>query len=190
MDDNILLQASKNGDVEAFNLLVLEYQGQIYNVCYRILGDPSAAEDMTQEAFVSAYKNIGRFKEGNFRAWLYRIASNACRDYLRSPRIRKNQSLEVIEETSEYVLTSNLESPDSFAIRKELSGIIQEALLNLPEDQRLALILVDVQGMSYEETSTILDTPIGTVKSRLSRARESVRLQLVEQRELLPAQFR
>ena len=95
-----------------------------------------------------------------------------------------------IEETSEYVLTSNLESPDSFAIRKELSGIIQEALLNLPEDQRLALILVDVQGMSYEETSTILDTPIGTVKSRLSRARESVRLQLVEQRELLPAQFR
>ena len=83
-----------------------------------------------------------------------------------------------------------MESPDSFAIRKELSGIIQEALLNLPEDQRLALILVDVQGMSYEETSTILDTPIGTVKSRLSRARESVRLQLVEQRELLPAQFR
>ena len=119
MDENTLLQASKNGDVEAFNLLVLEYQGQIYNVCYRILGDPSAAEDMTQEAFVSAYKNIGRFKEGNFRAWLYRIASNACRDYLRSPRIRKNQSLEVIEETSEYVLTSNLESPDSFAIRKE-----------------------------------------------------------------------
>ena len=190
MDENTLLQASKNGDVEAFNLLVLEYQGQIYNVCYRILGDPSAAEDMTQEAFVSAYKNIGRFKEGNFRAWLYRIASNACRDYLRSPRIRKSQSLEAIEETSEYVLTSNLESPDSFAIRKELSGIIQEALLNLPEDQRLALILVDVQGMSYEETSNILDTPIGTVKSRLSRARESVRVQLMEQRELLPAQFR
>jgi RNA polymerase sigma factor (sigma-70 family) len=190
MDENALLQASKNGDVEAFNVLVLEYQGQIFNVCYRMLGDPSSAEDMTQEAFVSAYKNIKRFKEGNFRAWLFRIASNSCRDYLRSPRLRKSQSLELIEETFEGVLISNLESPDNFAIRKELSGVIQVALLKLPEDQRFALILVDVQGMSYEEAANILDTPIGTVKSRLSRAREAVRRQLVKQKELLPTQFR
>jgi RNA polymerase sigma factor (sigma-70 family) len=190
MDENALLQASKNGDVEAFNVLVLEYQGQVFNVCYRMLGDPSSAEDMTQEAFVSAYKNIKRFKEGNFRAWLFRIASNSCRDYLRSPRLRKSQSLELIEETFEGVLISNLESPDNFAIRKELSGVIQVALLKLPEDQRFALILVDVQGMSYEEAANILDTPIGTVKSRLSRAREAVRRQLVKQKELLPTQFR
>jgi len=190
MDENALLQASKNGDVEAFNVLVLEYQGQIFNVCYRMLGDPSSAEDMTQEAFVSAYKNIKRFKEGNFRAWLFRIASNSCRDYLRSPRLRKSQSLELIEETFEGVLISNLESPDNFAIRKELSGVIQVALLKLPEDQRFALILVDVQGMSYEEAANILHTPIGTVKSRLSRAREAVRRQLVKQKELLPTQFR
>ena len=190
MEEQELLQASKNGDAEAFNTLVQQYQSPIYNLTVRMVGDQAAAEDLAQEAFISAYRNLHRFYAGNFRAWLFRIAANACRDYLRSPRVRRSVSLDVLSESPDFSLQSSSESPEGFALRRELSGVIQEGLAVLPQDQRFALILVDVQGMSYEEAAKILKTPVGTIKSRLSRGREAMRTFLTGQRELLPSQFR
>ena len=190
MDEETLLRASKDGDADAFNVLVQQYQTSIFNLTLRMVGDPAAAEDLAQDAFISAYRNLHRFSAGNFRAWLFRIAANASRDYLRSPRVRRNVSLDVLAESPDFSLQSSTESPDGFALRRELGGVIQDGLKSLPQDQRLALVLVDLQGLSYEEAAQVLRTPVGTIKSRLSRGREAMRGFLSGQRELLPSQFR
>ncbi len=190
MDEDTLLRASKSGDADAFNVLVQQYQTPIYNLTLRMVGDAAAAEDLAQDAFISAYRNLHRFAAGNFRAWLFRIAANAARDYLRSPRVRRNVSLDVLAESPDFSLQSSSESPEGYALRRELGGVIQDALKSLPQDQRLALVLVDLQGLSYEEAAQVLKTPVGTIKSRLSRGREAMRGFLAGQRELLPSQFR
>ena len=190
MDEQALLLASKSGETGAFNYLVQHYQVQIYNLALRMLGDPAAAEDISQETFVSAFRKLHTFHEGNFRAWLFRIASNACRDQLRSARVRHNTSLDAMLEGATLNPRSQAESPESFALRKELARKLQEGISGLPDDQRLVLLLVDLQGLSYEEAGEILKTPIGTVKSRLSRARGAMRIFLMSNRELLPSQFR
>lgn len=190
MDEQALLQASKGGDAGAFNRLVEHYQTSIYNVALRMVGDAAVAEDITQETFVSAFRALHTFSAGNFRAWLFRIATNACRDHLRSAQVRRNTSLDALADAPNFNFTSEEELPEEYAIRRELSSFIQQSLGTLPRDQRMALILVDIQACSYEEAAQILKTPIGTVKSRLSRAREAMRAALSAQRELLPAQIR
>ena len=190
MDEQTLLQASKEGDAGAFNRLVEHYQTSIYNVALRMVGDAAMAEDITQETFVSAFRALHTFSAGNFRAWLFRIATHACRDHLRSAQVRRNTSLDALVDTPNFNFTSEDEPPEEYVIRRELSGFIQQSLGTLPPDQRMALILVDIQACSYEEAAQILKTPIGTVKSRLSRAREAMRAALSAQRELLPAQIR
>jgi len=190
MDEQMLLQASKQGDAEAYNSLVLQYQTSIYNVALRMVGESAVAEDITQETFVSAYRALHTFSAGNFRAWLFRIATNACRDHLRSAHVRRNTSLDALVETPTFKVSSDDESPEDYAVRRELSSFIQDSLKQLPEDQRVVLVLVDIQAFSYEEAAQILKTPVGTVKSRLSRAREAMRAALSTQRELLPSQFR
>ena len=190
MDEQTLLQASKKGDAGAFNSLVEHYQTSIYNVALRMVGDSAVAEDITQETFVSAYRALHTFSAGNFRAWLFRIATNACRDHLRSAQVRRNVSLDGLVESPTFNVASEDELPEDYVVRRELSGFIQDSLLTLPEDQRMVLVLVDVQAFSYDEAAQALKTPVGTVKSRLSRAREAMRAALSTQRELLPAQSR
>lgn len=190
MDEQMLLQASKQGDAGAFNRLVEHYQTSIYNVALRMVGDSAAAEDITQETFYSAFNKLHTFSAGNFRAWLFRIATNACRDHLRSAQVRRNTSLDAMVESPSFSIPSEQETPEEYTVRRELSSFIQQSLLTLPPDQRMVLVLVDIQAFSYEEAARVLKTPVGTVKSRLSRAREAMRAALSTQRELLPAQIR
>ncbi len=188
--ERTLVQLSQQGDLQAFNELVLSYEKLVFNMAARMLSDAAAAEDATQEAFISAFRNIRKFRGDNFRAWLLRIAANACHDQLRSPRRRREVSLDASVADSHFDVPSNLESPENYALRQELGHEIQRGLATLPDDQRLVLVLIDLQGLSYEEAAASTGSSLGTVKSRLSRARARLRDHMLQRRELLPQEFR
>ena len=190
IDDATLVERSRDGDLEAFNQIVRRYQLRVYNLAARILGDRTAAEDVAQDTFVSAYKALARFRGGSLRAWLLRIASNQCYDRLRSAKRRPEQSLDEAMESPGFHVPSRDPSPEQQAISRELHDHVQRAILGLPFDQRNTIMLVDVQGLSYEEAAEAMDVSMGTVKSRLSRARAAVRDALMAHRELLPDKFR
>ena len=193
MDEKVLIDAARRGDVCSFNQLVLSYQSMAYNVAYRILGDRDAATDAAQDAFLSAFKAIGKFRGGSFKAWILRIVTNACYDQLRLKQRRPTASLDallVVEPTPIQFLTDPGESPEEYALRQELSRVIQVGIGTLPPEQRVALVLSDVQGLSYQEIAEATGASLGTVKSRLSRARGKLRDFLLEQRELLPSRYR
>lgn len=184
-----LIKQSQGGDLDSFNLLIEVYQGPIYNLTLRMLGNPQDAEDVAQEAFVLAWKAIPGFKGGSFKAWLFRIASNACTDLLRSKKSRKADSLDAI--FPEYnPLPSQVESPEDHVMREEVSRLIGQQLLSLSDEQRLVVTLADLQGLSYEEIAQITSCSLGTVKSRLNRGRANLRDLLSKHRELLPPEFR
>jgi len=193
MDEKVLIDAARRGDVCSFNQLVLSYQSMAYNVAYRILGDRDAATDAAQDAFLSAFKAIGKFRGGSFKAWILRIVTNACYDQLRLKQRRPTASLDallVAEPTPIQFLTDPGESPEEYALRQELSRVIQVGIGTLPPEQRVALVLSDVQGLSYQEIAEATGASLGTVKSRLNRARGKLRDFLLEQRELLPSRYR
>ena len=190
IEDATLVERSRNGDLDAFNQIVRRYQLRVYNLAARILGDRTAAEDVAQDTFVSAYKALARFRGGSLRAWLLRIASNLCYDRLRSAKRRPEQSLDEAMESPGFHVPSRNPSPEQQAISRELHDHVQRAILGLPFDQRNTIMLVDVQGLSYEEAAEAMDVSMGTVKSRLSRARAAVRDALMAHRELLPDKFR
>ncbi|MEJ2560472.1 MAG: sigma-70 family RNA polymerase sigma factor [Anaerolineae bacterium] len=192
MDEVQAIQAAQEGDLPAFNRLVMAYQGMAYNVAYRIVGDADAAADACQEAFISAFKAIKKFRGGSFKSWILRIVTNACYDHLRYRGRRPADSLEEVAENPQYSpkLVSNHEHPEEYALRQELNEVIQSGIETLPADQRVVLVLSDVQGFSYQEIADITGVSLGTVKSRLSRARAKLRDYLVAQQELLPAQYR
>ena len=193
MDEKALIDAARQGDVSSFNRLVLSYQSMVYNLAYRILGDRHAAADATQDAFLSAFKGIGKFRGGSFKAWLLRIVTNACYDQLRRKQRRPTASLDallVVEPVPIRSLTDPGESPEEHALRQELSRAIQVGIGTLPPEQRVTLVLSDVQGLSYQEIAEVTGASLGTVKSRLSRARGKMRDFLLEQRELLPSRYR
>jgi RNA polymerase sigma-70 factor (ECF subfamily) len=195
MDEAYLIQAARKGDVEAFNRLVLAYQDMLYTQAYRMLGEREAAEDATQEAFISAYRNINSYRGGSFRAWLLRIVTNACYDELRRRKRRPSQPLEPLDEDEEEIespgwLADPGDSPEQAAVRLELERAIQHCLDELPDEFRLMVVMVDVQGFDYTEAAQATGHPIGTVKSRLSRARLRLRDCLKGFWELLPAAFR
>ena len=190
IEDATLVERSRNGDLEAFNQIVRRYQLRVYNLAARILGDRTAAEDVAQDTFVSAYKALARFRGGSLRAWLLRIASNLCYDRLRSAKRRPEQSLDEAMESPGFHVPSRDPSPEQQAISRELHDHVQRAILGLPFDQRNTIMLVDVQSLSYEEAAEAMDVSMGTVKSRLSRARAAVRNALMAHRELLPDKFR
>lgn len=189
-EDSELVVRSKDGDLHAFNFIVQRYQSQVLNLSARIIGDRGRAEDVTQETFISAYQAIGRFRGGSLRAWLMRIAANASRDSLRGSQRRPEQSLDESLESASFQPVSAEPSPEEHAERSELNKELQKAILALSDDQRAVLVLIDVQGFSYEETTESVGASIGTVKSRLNRARRRVRDILMERRELLPDRFR
>lgn len=190
MDEIQLVESSRKGDLGAFNQLVEAYQSQVYNLCFRMLADPQLAEDATQETFLAAYRGLGGFRGGHFKAWLLRIAANACYDQLRSRKRRPSFSLESLPAQGEWLPSDPGEGPEESALRHELDREIAKGLAELPPDQRLVVILSDIQGFSYEEIVQITRASLGTVKSRLSRGRGHLRDYLLKQRELLPAQFR
>jgi RNA polymerase sigma factor (sigma-70 family) len=167
------------------------HQDVVYGLCLRMLASSHAAEDVTQDVFLSAYRRIDSFRGGVFRAWLLRIAANACTDELRRRKRRPQVSLDDSgEDGSPLPLVDESESPEESLLRGELSRYIQAGLMALPADQRTVVVLCDVQGLSYEEISEALSVSLGTVKSRLSRGRGRLRELLLRQRELLPHPFR
>jgi RNA polymerase sigma-70 factor (ECF subfamily) len=185
-----LLDRARAGDLLAFNALVEEHQGIVFNVCLRMLGSRQAAEDAAQDAFISAWRNLSSLRGELFRPWLLRIAANACRDELRRRARRPSASLEGAFEEGMPEPTDPDPAPEASLLGAELRGNIEEALLQLPEDQRLAVVLCDIQGLEYEEIAAAMRANIGTVKSRLSRGRAKMRRILLSRPELLPDHFR
>jgi RNA polymerase sigma-70 factor (ECF subfamily) len=192
MDEVALIQEAKKGDVTAYNRLVLHYQQAVYNVAYRIMGEPQAAEDATQEAFISAYKALNRFRGGSFKSWLMRIATNACYDELRRRKRRPQSSLDEITQDNESFafMRSPEEGPEGQQQRLEIMEAIEHCLQTLPDDQRITAVLGDVEGYDYKEIAEITRVSLGTVKSRMSRARSKLRDCLQGFKELLPASYR
>ena len=192
MDEQALVAAARRGDAQAFNKLILNYQTLVYNVAYRMLHDPDAAADATQEAFVSAFRALHGFRGGSFKAWLLRIVTNACYDQLRVAKRRPSTSLDdmSIDPDHSPTLLDHGESPEDYALRQDLGRAIQNGLDHLPPDQKVTVILSDIQGLSYEEIAQATGVALGTVKSRLSRGRERLRDHLQRQQELLPKRYR
>jgi RNA polymerase sigma-70 factor (ECF subfamily) len=192
MDEAALIRDAKKGDVNAYNRLVLHYQQAVYNVAYRIMGEPQSAEDATQEAFVSAYRALNRFRGGSFKSWLMRIATNACYDELRRRKRRPQSSLDELTQDYESFsfLRSPAQGPEAQQQVLELMEAVEECLQTLPDEQRITAVLGDVEGYDYKEIAEITNVSLGTVKSRLSRARSKLRDCLQGFRELLPARYR
>jgi RNA polymerase sigma-70 factor (ECF subfamily) len=194
MDEKRMIAAARRGDLQSFNQLVRAYEGSLYHTAYRVLGDGSAASDATQEAFISAFKNIRAFRGGSFRGWLLRIVTNCCYDQLRAKKSRNAVSLDALlvdfPNAEESICESREASPQDQAERQELGSIIQKGLQTIPPDQRVTVILADIQGFAYEEIAQITSVNIGTVKSRLSRGRAYLREFLLAQEGILPDSYR
>jgi RNA polymerase sigma-70 factor (ECF subfamily) len=195
MDEAQMVAYAKEGDLDAFNRLVLAYQDIAYNVAYRMMGDPASAEDVTQDAFISAYKKLNTFRGGSFKAWLLRIVTNASYDELRRRKRRPTTALEPTSRDDEEIedpvwLTDPGETPEEAATRAELGLAIQKCLDSLNAEFRAVVVLVDVQGMDYTEAAKTVGKPLGTIKSRLARARAKMQDCLRRFGELLPAAFR
>ncbi len=188
-----LVRAAQRGNLDAFNELILAYQTQVYNLAYHLLQDPAAADDAAQEAFISAYRSLAQFRGGSFRAWLLRIVTNACYDAMRYTKRRPSVSWEDFGELDEDAnphLRDAAELPEEAIERDELRQLLEATLSLLPEEQRMVLLLVDRLGLSYEEVAETMQVQLGTVKSRLARARGKMRDLLLERRELLPGRYR
>jgi RNA polymerase sigma-70 factor (ECF subfamily) len=195
MDEQALIKEALEGDLTAFNTLVLHYQDMVYNVAYRIMGEHDASGDATQEAFISAYQKLDQYRGGSFKSWLLRIVSNACYDELRrrqrqpvtplKPELDDGETLE-----TPYWIEDDTPNPEEQTEEAELQAAIQHCINELDEKFRTILVLVDVEGLDYETAADAVGSPLGTVKSRLARARDRVQECLQGFRELLPELFR
>ncbi len=195
MDETALIHSAQNGDLDAFNTLILHYQDSVFNTAVRILGDDDAAEDAAQEAFISAFRSIKSFRSGSFKAWILRTVTNACYDELRRQKRRPTTPLEPETRDGEEMDSPKwLADPNMTPAQKseadELEHAIQHCLNELPTDFRTVVVLADIQGMDYSEVAAASQVPLGTIKSRLARARLRLRECLRGFEELLPASFR
>jgi RNA polymerase sigma-70 factor, ECF subfamily len=195
MDESALIQSAKKGDLDSFNTLVLTHQEMVYGTALRILGDDELAADAAQEAFLSAFRSLNSFRGGSFRAWLLRTVTNACYDELRRRKRRPSVPLEPETEDGEEVesprwLADPGASPEEQLNQADLEHAIQHCLEDLPADFRAVVVLADIQGLDYTEVAAAVRKPLGTIKSRLARARLRMRECLQAFRELLPAAFR
>lgn len=194
MDEMGLINAARQGNLQAFNELVLKYQDTVYNHSVYLLKNHEAAEDITQDAFLKAYQNLSDYQGGSFRAWVLRIATNACLDELR--RWKRHPLLPLTpvdadgeENESPYWIYDPSPSPEESYERIELRETLQRYLDDLPVDQRTTLVLVDLLDVDYAEVAEITNVPIGTVKSRLARARLRIRERLQRIPDLLSSSF-
>ncbi|HET7738273.1 MAG TPA: sigma-70 family RNA polymerase sigma factor [Tepidiformaceae bacterium] len=188
--DDQLISLSKDGNLAAFNTLVERYQGPLFSLCVRLIGSREAAEDATQEAFLSVYRNLHRFEGGNVRSWLFRIAANECKDELRR-RSRKDLALSLDrpadDDHAALDVADSAPGLQRLVEQSELARAVHEAIAALPEDQRLVILLVDLHGFDYHEVATITGAALGTVKSRVSRARARLREYFLANPELVDA---
>lgn len=189
-EEQRLIQLTRDGDYTAFNQLVAEYQDVVFGVVLRTVGNRAAAEDITQDAFISAFRKISTYRGGLFKSWLLRIAKNASLDHLRKVARRGDKSLD--EDIVFFAETVQDESQDPLAdaLNSELARLLEHCLGGLSDDHRFALVMVDVEGFQYEEAANSLGVSIGTVKSRINRARARMRDCVQQQPELLPASMR
>jgi RNA polymerase sigma-70 factor (ECF subfamily) len=192
MDEKLLLEAARGGDLDAFNRLVLTHQNHAYSFAFRMLGEPEGAADAAQQAFISAYRHLGGLRGESFRSWLLRIVANACLDELRRRKRRPSVSLDGMADGEEEdrggeslaILADPAESPEAAAVRSDLRRSIEDCLNRLAPDQRATVLLVDVHAQDYAETARALKVALGTVKSRVARARAELRDCLREKGEL------
>jgi RNA polymerase sigma-70 factor, ECF subfamily len=199
-DEAQLIARSQQGDIEAFNQLIEGYQQIVYSTVFRILNDYDAAADVTQDAFITAFRAIHTYRGGSsFRAWLLRIGSNTAIDHWRSVQRRRSTSLESLTNDTGPHPSSTLEAltsvgpannPEEMILTLELQEIIQHGLAQLPIEQRTVIVLYDIQGLSYEEVALATQTTLGTVRSRISRGRAKLRDYLQNYKELLPRNYR
>ncbi len=195
MDEPALIRDAQRGDLDSFNILALAYQDALFNTALRILGDDELAADATQEAFISAFRAIKSYRGGSFKAWLLRTVTNACYDELRRQKRRPTTPLEPDTEDGDEMetprwLADPALSPEQQAEAEELEHAIQHCLESLPLEFRTVVVLADIQGLDYNEVAQAVRAPLGTIKSRLARARLRLRECLQGFWELLPAAFR
>ena len=195
MNEHALIADAQGGDLDAFNTLILHYQDSVYNVALRIMGDEFFAADAAQEAFISAFKSIASFRGGSFKGWLMRIVTNACYDELRRKKRRPTTPLEPETEDGEEMasprwLADPGMTPSQQAEADELEHAIQHCIDNLPLEFKTVVVMTDLQGLDYAEVASAIRVPLGTIKSRLARARLRLRECLRSFEELLPANYR
>ncbi len=190
--EKLLISKSKAGDTDAFEKLVGMHDKKAYNIALRIMGNEEDAKDMSQEALIRVYRSIRDFKEqSSFSTWLYRIVTNVCLDELRKRKNAKTVPVDGTIETEDGEMHLEVgvehETPEEVYVKQERKKVILNAISELNEEHRSAIVLRDIQGFSYEEIAAMLDLSLGTVKSRINRARHalkdklSVRLELSRQ---------
>ncbi len=176
--DKKLVERLQKGDKGAFDLLVLKYQHKIVNLIMRYVRDPELALDIAQEAFIKAYRALPRFRgDSAFYTWMYRIAVNTAKNHLAAQR-RRPMDVELdLQDPEQYDLHAKLketDTPEGLALGNELKETVERAIAALPEDLRTAIVLRELEGMSYEEIAQTMDCPVGTVRSRIFRARDAI----------------
>ncbi len=176
--DQLLVERVKSGDKKAYDLLVLKYQHKIIKLIMRYVRDPSEAQDVAQEAFVKAYRALPKFRgDSAFYTWLYRISINTAKNYIVAMNRRPLDYNLDLQDPDQYEVNAKLkdeDSPEALLMREELKQTIETTLASLPEDLRTAIMLREVDGMSYEEIAQAMECPVGTVRSRIFRAREAI----------------
>ncbi|MCH7830020.1 MAG: RNA polymerase sigma factor RpoE [Proteobacteria bacterium] len=176
--DRKLVERVQKGDKGAFDLLVLKYQHKVVNLVMRYVRDPELSQDIAQEAFIKAYKALPRFRgDSAFYTWLYRIAVNTAKNHLAAQR-RRPMDIELdLQDPEQYDLHAKLretDTPEGIALSDELRETVERAIAALPEDLRMAIVLREFEGMSYEEIAQTMECPVGTVRSRIFRARDAI----------------
>ena len=182
--DQQLVQRAQRGDLRAFDLLVLKYQGRIAALVARYVSDAGEVEDVTQEAFIKAYRALGKFRgDSAFYTWLYRIAANAAKNHLVAKRRRPgaDATIEDAEGFDEGGVLSESASPEALVMGVELAEVVESAMNGLPDELRAALMLREFEGLSYDDIADVLGCPVGTVRSRIFRAREAIDQRVKEQ---------
>jgi len=176
--DKKLVERVQKGDKRAFDLLVLKYQHKIVNLVMRYVRDPELALDISQEAFIKAYRALPRFRgDSAFYTWMYRIAVNTAKNHLAAQR-RRPMDVELdLQDPEQFDLHAKLketDTPEGLSISNELKETVERAIAALPEDLRTAIVLRELEGMSYEEIAQTMECPVGTVRSRIFRARDAI----------------
>jgi RNA polymerase sigma-70 factor (ECF subfamily) len=193
--EKTLIRAAQRGNLEAFNLLVLRYQNLLFGIALRLLNDEDLAADAVQEALISAFRRFNTFRGDSLKSWLARVVVNACYDEMRKKRRQHSVPLEQLNSEGDEIeasfwLVDPHADPELQFEASELEIAIQHSLDKLPPIYRLILVLVDVEGLSYEEAASAAGVPVGTVKSRLARARLQMQKTLQTAGEVLPASYR
>jgi len=177
-NDQSLVERVQQGDKRAFDLLVLKYQHKIIKLVMRYVRDPAEAQDVSQEAFIKAYRALPRFRgDSAFYTWLYRIAINTAKNHLVSASRKPmayDLDLQDPEQQTVHEALRDQDSPEGVALRDELQETVEAAIADLPEELRTAITLREVEGLSYEEIAQAMDCPVGTVRSRIFRARDAI----------------